>query len=141
MKIRNYIFHGFTTIQLGLFAVVLLLENLYGKKMGVSRYIQFKNVEFKHMLFSDAFLKIYSILFIISILFSIFLIFKYSKVKSKSFRFSIFFTLVISIFGIYFTIFKNTDNYQALYFFIIACLVSLILQYVKIIGIFLFKYK
>ncbi len=141
MKIRNYVLHIFTAIQLGLFAIVLLLENLYGKKMRVSRYIQFKNVEFKEILFSNSSLKIYATIFIISIIFSIFLMFKFSKIKPKSFTISVFFNIIISILGIYFTVFKSTDNYKAFYFFIIACLVSSILQYVKIFSSFLVKHE
>lgn len=133
MNIRKIIIYILTVIQISLFSLVLVLENLYPKKMGVARYIQFKNIKLSETFFSDTTLNIYSIVFIISLILGIGLIYNFFKKKSKVFLLMIFISMLISSLGLYLTFFGNIDNIKFLYFFILATLISLVIQYIKIL--------
>lgn len=137
-KISNYII---SILQICIFMAVILLEYFSRNKMGVIRYVVYKNHEFQTTIFSPQFIMLFKTLLLVSTaLFVILLILAYTKAKYSVNKTISIIGALISAFGIVIFFFGEAFNLKSLPFFMLAVLIIVIIQFIKlVINILYFK--
>jgi len=123
----------FTIMQALILIAPLLLQYLSNKKMGVKRYLVFKNAMFSkgayttHMIFA-----LKTILILGSVICIVLLIRYYLKKKSDSCVRSLFMATLINITANFFVFLKGFEKLLGYHFFLIAIFIIIVIQYLKI---------
>ncbi|EJO5347596.1 hypothetical protein NRP93_001683 [Clostridium botulinum] len=131
MKKRYNIFNLILSIiQIIFILPALILENLSKKKMGVIRYLIFKNQEFSKGIFNENNLIIYkwTVLFIAIIAILIFIIDMKNKLKYKM---NFFIIILLNIILYIFINYEGIFNLEAYHFFIIGIFIIIFIEYIK----------
>ena|SRR5699024_4618086 len=128
----------FTIVEFLVLCGAIVLEYLYTKRMGVARYLVYKEKVFSEGIFSLSLMKRYKYiiiaLLIISIIFLMYNIFK--KKNRRNIRVTIP-SIIVDLIGLIFIIMKDSLNLKAYYFFIIAIFIIIIIESIKLIVTYL----
>ena len=139
LKISNFII---TIVQLFTIVAVTLLEYLSKKKMGVMRYVMYKNNELQTTLFNTQLLLFYKIiLIVIATLLLILIIFAFNKDKYFRCKNTSIVTIVLTFTSILFCFFSNTLNLRSQYFFFIGIFIIVLVQYLKLTITIIYSMK
>lgn len=121
-------------IQFALITSAVMLQYYSKKKMGVMRYLVYKNRVFESSLFNGAMNSVYKLILILGIIIGVVLLYKAMKKESK-FIFSSLLCLILNIAGLV-LIFNNISSaYLGYYFFLIALFGVIFIQYLKVMLI------
>lgn len=130
-KMSNFIF---STLQFCIVVAVILLDYFSKKKMGVMRYVVYKNRELQITLFNPQFLLIYKIILIVFAILSIItIILTFTKDKYLNCRSTSIITILVVILGILYSFFSNSLNLKSQYFFFVSILIIVLIQYLKLV--------
>jgi len=125
-------------LQILILVPPLLLQYLSDRKMGVMRYLIFKKDAFSKEIFTPSFTFTYVGLLFLGIAFCIiFLIYSYTKRKNNSLIKPIIILLLYNLFCIVYIFYYKFQILISYHFFLIAILIIIFLQYIKIIFIIL----
>lgn len=127
-------------IQIGLILGTYILEDLSKKKMGVLRYLDFKNIKLGELWFSDIAILIYGVLFVVIALISLYLLSSKFKARSLDLKLEGGLGIILGGLGAYLSLLNSTEDYKALYFLILGVGIASLIQLVKL-GIFIKKEK
>lgn len=130
-KISNHIISIF---QMCIFIAVILLEYFSRNKMGVIRYVIYKNHEFQTTIFSEQFIMLFKTVMLGSaVLFFILLIFSYTKAKYFVYKTISIIGALISAWGIVIFFLGGGLHLESLPFFMLSTFIILILQFIKLV--------
>lgn len=108
---------------------VFVLEYFSKRKMGVERYLAYKNMKFREGIFLDSNLKIYTILLTMLLIVAVvLLIFNLRKVKYNNVRFNLVMVIIFSLCLILLVFFKEVITFKSYYFLIIGVFVMLCVE-------------
>lgn len=123
-----------TILQVLMLVPPLLLQYLSDRKMGVMRYLVFKKDVFAKEIFTLSFTFTYRNLLFLGIIFCmIFLISSYNKRINRSFKEPIITLFLCNSICLFYASYYKFQILMAYHFFLIAFLIIIILQYVKIV--------
>ncbi len=123
----------FTIIQIIAFIPAIVFEYLSSKKMGVMRYLLYKQHLYEQNQFNANLMSTYKIILIILLSIScIMLIYNIVKMKNSYIIKSQLYAITINLIGIIFITLKNSLDLKAYYFFFIGILVSIVLEYLRL---------
>lgn len=127
-------------IQVLVFILPVLLEYFSREKMGVIRYLVFKNQGFQKTIFTLQLISLYKCaLFSGFILCIILLIYNYNKIRYIGITKPIISGIVFNLLGIVFMLNKHIELLNSYYFFLISIFTIIILQYIKLLINYLLK--
>ncbi|AOY77825.1 hypothetical protein CLFO_28390 [Clostridium formicaceticum] len=127
------IVHLLTFTQIILVGVVLIVEKLSKKKMGVVRYLVFKNHVFEATWFTPSLMNFYKILLAICFFAYLICLIRSLRNTNKRFLFCQFIAILLNAI-ILLSFFTNlVVAMKVYYYFIIVLVICLILQYCKIL--------
>lgn len=127
-------------VQILVFILPVILEYYSREKMGVIRYLVFKNQGFQKTIFTLQLISLYKcILFSSFILCTILLIYNYNKIRYIGLTKTIISAIVFNLVGIVFMLNKHIELLNSYYFFLISIFTIIILQYIKLLINYLLK--
>jgi hypothetical protein len=115
-------------VQFSGIILAMVLEDFSTKKMGVARYLVFKNQEFETTFFTPALMNIYSLILTLGAAICTVLMILHRKRRKGLISF--FFSIIASLAGVLFIHFG--PQLQAYYFFLIGIFIMVLIQYIRI---------
>jgi len=136
-KLKYVFFSLLTFIQICLITVAIIFERYYYKRMGMKRHIEYTRLKYVEGIFSPANIRIFqvAIIILIIILLGVILFEKY-RWHSKLFNISIILQIILSFIGLLFLTFDYFLMFKAYYYFLIAILISILIEYLKIVILY-----
>lgn len=124
----------FFILQLVLITGAMVLEDLSHKKMGMMRYLVFKKRVYEETLFNAQYMYVYKWLFIIGLVIGLLWI-AYTMVKIKNGKIigMLLFLILLHIIGITLMVSPDMAQLRAYHFFLIAVMMDIGIQYVRIL--------
>lgn len=119
-------------IQVGLVSAGYIIQYYSKKKMGMMRYLVYKNRDFESNLFNSNLMIIYRLLLILLLILSVVLICKYFR-KGVLLILLNLMLCFISLVGLVLMIKFSTSEFLGYYFVLIAIMGSAVLQLIKLI--------
>lgn len=123
----------FFILQFSGIILAMVLEDLTSKKMGVARYLLYKESVFETTYFTPFLLKVYTFIFLVGAIVSLLLLM--IKGKNRKISISLLFSAMTNLVGIIFVQFKL--QLDAYHFFLIGIFIVIVFQYVWIAVLFL----
>ena len=123
-KIINYILDF---LQFSLIAYCIAVQYFTETRMGMVRHVMSKNIEWATNYPLDSLLKIFSIVLVISIIFSILLVVK-KRAKISSFT-----LIVFSSLSLYFLYAFSVESYTSYYFTILGLIAIILVQVLMVL--------
>lgn len=119
-------------IQIGFIIGTYILEGLSKKKMGVLRYLDFKNIKLEEFWFSDIATLIYGALFATIAILSLYLLFKIIKDKALVLKLECGLGIIMGGLGVYLSLWSSVEDYKARYFLIMGVGIASLIQIIKL---------
>lgn len=113
--------------------LAFVLEDLSSKKMGVARYLLYKEQVFETIYFTSSLLKVYTFIFLVGAIVCLLLLM--IKGKGRKLSISLLLTAIANLIGIIFIQFKL--QLDAYHFFLIGIFIVIAFQYIWITILFL----
>lgn len=136
-KQKTFLFYMlFSILQFSGIIIAIVLEDLSSKKMGVARYLSYKEHVFETVYFTPFLLKVYSFIFVIGAIVCLLLLF---KKRSREISISLLFTAIANLVGIIFIQFKF--QLVAYHFFLIGIFIVIVFRYLWITSLFLNRFR
>lgn len=130
----------FTSIQIMIFIPAIVFECLSHKKMGIMRYLLYKQLLYEQNEFNTNSMNTYKIILILILsICCIMLIYNIVKMKNNHIIKEQLYAISMNLIGINFIILKKNLVLNAYHFFLIGILMSVVLQYLKLVLDFINK--
>ncbi|MGF7057981.1 hypothetical protein [Brassicibacter mesophilus] len=127
--IFNYVAY---LLQIVLIIGAFILQYFSNKKMGVARYLVYKNGQFEAGLFSSNMILVYKLLTIFAAAAITLLLIKSFRGKRHNYiKATLVINSVLIAFSSYYTFFADSANIRALYFILIAFYTNIIIQFLR----------
>lgn len=119
--------------QMAVLFAVATLEYLSDQKMGVMRYLLFKNAYYDETIFNSDHANVYKFILVALILISFLaLLGSFIKIKIPKITMNIFSVMLLKLLVYIFISLKAVIELKAYYFFMIAFLIILVIEYIKL---------
>lgn len=130
---KQFISVCLTLIQIFIFSVATMLEYLSDKKMGVARYLIYKNQLFERQFFNAEQLYLYKLIVATGLVISLLVLF-YSilRIQNSRITWSILIAVVVNTF-LLLMMFKDGIQLKAFPFFLLALVIIVAIQYLRFI--------
>lgn len=127
--INKVIFMILSVVQISIITLVIALEYLSHKRMGVARDMIYRNQVFEAKMFTPFLMNIYISFFVaLAIVGILLLIYSVVKIRKQKIIKHAIFTVSLNLIGVIFILLQNSTKLNAYYFFIIAFLIIIIIQ-------------
>lgn len=132
-NVKKFTLRFMTLIQIAVLIAVATLEYLSDKKMGVMRYLMYKSSYYEETVFNPDLTYVYKCILVILLLFSIVaLLVSFVKIKKPKVTINLFSVMSLNLIIYIFISLKGTIDLKAYYFFVIAFLVVLLAEYLRL---------
>lgn len=126
-----------TILQFGIILAAVGLEVFSEKSMGVSRYLTYKKTAFELTLFTSSLIHLYLLIFIIGGILCLILWVLNIKMNKKKLMVPVIIAVIANIGGVVFLLIPV--NLSAYYFFLIAIMLFVAIQYIKVTCLLISK--
>lgn len=128
-----------SVLQFGTILAAVGLEVFSQKSMGVSRYLTYKKTAFESTLFTSSLIHLYLLILIIGGAICIILLVMNFKMNKKKLMVSVIISVIANLSGV--ILLLCPVNLSAYYFFLIAIMLFVAIQYIKVTWLLITKPK
>lgn len=118
-------------VQILAIVAAVVLEGYSSKRMGVARYLIYKKQMFEDTLFTSTLINVYLLIFLLGGMICLIFFIVNMKLKNKRTTIHLFWAMIANFAGLIFILVQF--NLSAYYFFIIAIMMVIAIQYIKML--------
>ncbi len=134
--IKRIMFFLSIFIQFSGIILAMIFEDLSDKKMGVARYLVFKNQEFSSTLFTPPLMNLYTVIFAVGAVTCMVLLFLRREKRRGNVH--LLLAAIANLAGILFIQFQ--PDLQAYHFFLIGIFIIIVFQYYRVFSVIFHLY-